>query len=124
MRRGVLYLSLALSAACGSKEPVPAAAPASTASPANSDEPTRGLTNAECESLAQWIVDACHERANLDRSTEAEGWCSDVERRSTAEDRSWIADCTKHIKYIDRACFRSTTKVRSFMACDSTVSRD
>jgi len=117
-RRRLLLASVALSAACGGNEPPPATPHAAPAS----DSATRNLTNGECESLAQWIVEACQNRASL-RSAQIDGWCEEVERRSTEQDRPWIADCVKHVTYIDNACFRGTRSVRSLMDCDSTVSR-
>lgn len=111
---------IALLASCGSKEPPPAAhapAPSATVDPA-----MRALTSSECEDLAQWIIDACHDRAAL-RSAQIDGWCGDIERRNTAEDRSWIAECVSHVKYIDNTCFRSTTSIGNLMDCDRTVSR-
>jgi hypothetical protein len=114
-----LCTSVALLAACGSKPPPPAV-PQSPATSAES--PTRPLTTSECEALAQWIAAACHDQEAL-RSAQIDGWCSDIERRTTAEDRSWIAECVKHVKYMDNACFRSTTSIRNLMDCDSSVSR-
>ncbi len=118
--RAVLgILSMALLAACGGQEPAPAA-PRAAATPA--DPALRALTKSECGSLAQWIVDACRDRATL-RSAQVDGWCGDVEHRTTGDDSSWFAECVMHVKYIDYTCFRSTTSVRSLMDCDSTVSR-
>src|SRR5579863_5839612 len=118
VRRVLLVASVALSASCGSNQPPPATPP-SVSAPPPSDPATRALTESECESLAQWIVDACRERASL-RSAQDDGWCGEVERGTTAENRSWLADCVKHVTYIDNACFRGTTSVRSLMSCDST----
>jgi hypothetical protein len=117
----LLYVSVVLLAACGSKEPPPAVPP-HPAAPAPTEAPARPLTNGECEALAQWILDACHDRAGH-RSAQIDGWCSDIERRTIPGDRSWIAECVKNVKYMDNACFRSTTSISNLMDCDSSVSR-
>ncbi len=121
MTLNLIGISVVLLAACGSKEPPPAV-PRSPATLASAEAATRPLTNVECEALAQWIADACHDRAAL-RSARIDGWCGDIELRTSAEDRSWIAECVKNVKYMDNACFRSTTSIRNLMACDSSVSR-
>jgi hypothetical protein len=116
-----LLLSSALGA-CASQPPPAASAP-SEAPIAHGDSSTRALTQSECESLGQWIVAACHERVNMDRSEQAEGWCGEV-ARGTSEGGTWVSgQCMKHIKYMDAVCFRSTTKVRTLMDCDTNVDR-
>jgi len=105
--------------ACGSATPSPSTPPTATAS--NATGAGRSLTEDECDSLAQYILDACHNRGN-DRSSQTEGWCSDIERRTLPDDRSWLKACRHHVTVIDDACFRSTTIVRSLMDCDSAVS--
>jgi hypothetical protein len=117
----LLGISVALLAACGSREPPPAV-PQNPSPSATAESAARALTTSECEALAQWIATACHDREAL-RSAQIDGWCSDIERRTTPEDRSWIAECVEHVKYMDNACFRSTTSVRNQMDCDSAVSR-
>jgi hypothetical protein len=117
----LLGTSVALLAACGSKEP-PAAVPQSPATSATAESATRPLTTSACEALAQWVAAACHDRESL-RSAQIDGWCIDIERRTTPEDRSWITECVKHVKYMDNACFRSTTSIRNLMDCDAAVSR-
>jgi hypothetical protein len=104
--------------ACGSATPAPSTPP--TAKAQNATGSARPLTGDECQALAEHILDACHNRGN-DRSSQDEGWCSDIERRTLPDDRSWIKGCTGHVTVIDEACFRSTTVVRSLMDCDSTV---
>jgi hypothetical protein len=116
----LLCISVAL-LACGSNEPLPAV-PQNPAPSATAESATRALTTSECEALAQWIADACHDREAL-RSAQIDGWCSDIERRTTPGDRSWITECVKHVKYMDNVCFRSTTSIRNLMDCDSTVAR-
>jgi hypothetical protein len=106
--------------ACASQSPPPAASP--TEQQGQNDVRPHSLTTADCTSLVQWIAEACHDRANMDRSSQAEGWCSDM-TRVAAEGGSWIDDCAKHVKEIDAACIRSTTKVRSMMDCDANVDR-
>jgi PBP1b-binding outer membrane lipoprotein LpoB len=124
MDRHLLFVSFVLLGACASTEPPPPVSPAASASAAPAAEsPTRALSKSECESLAQWIIDACHERSNFDRSTQAEGWCGETERRATVDDHPWIVDCVKNVKLIDSVCFRSNTRIRSLMDCESSVSR-
>ncbi|MDP9000282.1 MAG: hypothetical protein M3O46_09245 [Myxococcota bacterium] len=124
MRIAVMMMGSALVAACGAgghdappaESPAPAAAPSSSA-----DDPNRRLTKSECESLAETIVDACNNRGN-DRSSEADGWCSDMVRNNTA-DRPWIVnDCLPHFRYMDYFCFRSGN-AHAMMVCDRTVDR-
>ncbi len=123
MRRGNICL-LALSAACASREPTRAVAPAPSAAPTlGADNPSRVLQRSECGSLVAWILDVCHDPTRHDGSAQAEGWCGDVARRNTQADQSWIADCAEHLKVMDEACFRSTTAVRSLMECDAQVAR-
>ena len=113
-----------LSAACASRAPAPAASPAASAVPAPvAESPNRALQRSECDSLAAWILDVCHDPTHHDGSVNAEGWCDDVARRNTQNDQSWIDDCIGHVKVIDDACFRSTTAVRNLMECDAQVSR-
>jgi hypothetical protein len=104
--------------ACGTATPPPSTPP--TAKASNATGAGRRLTSDECDALAQYILEVCHNRGN-DRSSQDEGWCSDVERRTRPDDRSWIEACAGHATVIDEACFRSTTVVRSLMDCDSTV---
>ncbi|SRR5258708_3231258 len=117
----MLLLASADVGACASQPPpaTPASAPPST----HEDSGMRALSKSECESLGEWIVAACHDRANMDRSSQAEGWCGEVSR-GTSEGGTWVADeCMKHIKYMDAMCFRGTTKVRILMDCDTNVDR-
>jgi hypothetical protein len=112
---------LVVLASCGSGTPKADAPPASASAPRDAgDDPT--LTQDECTSLAEWIGEACHERANQDRSTRAEGWCSDVAGSGESQTK-WVADCAKHVKKSDDMCFRSSPKVRLMMTCDETVDR-
>ncbi len=108
-------------AACGGKEPTQAATPGGASSNA-ADDPNRPLTKSECDSLAQTIVDACNNRGN-DRSTEMDGWCSDMVRRN-AGDGTWVeSDCLKHVKYMDYFCFQGAKNAHAMMDCDRTVDR-
>ncbi len=120
MRRLPLVpLSIALCACASSPPPAPSPPSDAVAARASGNNGnTRLLTESECQSLGQWIADACHDRANMDRSAQAEGWCGEVVR-GIAEGGTWVADCAKHIQYLDSVCFRGTTKVRSLMQCDS-----
>ncbi len=119
-------LPLSLLAACGSSEKPkvespPATAAAASAAPA-ADNPMRALGQGECTSLADYVGEACHDRSNMDRSTRAEGWCSDV-AGTAASEAKWVADCTKHVKMADESCVRSSQKVRDMMSCDDAVDR-
>lgn len=117
MRRAFAWI-VASSIACGSSTPPPVAP--STAKSSSASGAGRPLDAAECDSLASYILGVCHDRGN-DRSSQDEGWCSDVERRTLPGDRSWITTCNGHVTVMDDACFRSTTVVRSLMDCDSQV---
>src|SRR5579859_339260 len=118
MLRGVslVGLAMALCASCASKQAPPAAAPPSPAPSAEGS--ARALTRGECESLAQWILDACSDHANVGNTAQTEGFCGDVARHMTEDDRSFVTDCMAHVKLIDDTCFRSTTSVRKLMDCD------
>jgi hypothetical protein len=111
--------ALALAAACAASAPPPQAA---TPTRSSSNISAKLLTGEACNSLAQWILDACNARGN-DRAARTEGWCSDVEQHTSSDDRGWVHDCTQHITEMDEACFRSTTSVPSLMDCDAAVSR-
>src|SRR5579863_9032363 len=93
--RTLLFALAALTVACASNEPPPAAPHPVPRPP--SDPAAQSLTKAECESLSQWIGEACQGRASL-RSARVDGWCGDVERGSLGDDAPWIADCVKHVK--------------------------
>jgi hypothetical protein len=115
-----LALLAAIAAGCAAKETPPAESPSNTAQ--SSDDPNRKLTKAECESLGSAIVDACNSRGN-DRSSEADGWCSDMVRRN-AGDGSWVgSDCLPHFKYMDAFCFNGARNAHAMMTCDRTVDR-
>jgi hypothetical protein len=108
-------------AACGSKEAPPAES-ASNATSQSADDPNRRLTKSECESLAQTIVDACNNRGN-DRSSEADGWCSEMLRRNEGGG-PWVGDdCEPHFKYMDSFCFQGARNAHGMMVCDKTVDR-
>jgi hypothetical protein len=116
----VLVLVLTV-AACGSSPPPKAKGPndgAAEGQPADS-KATRPLTHQECEQLGQSIIDTCH--GTNTRIATIEGWCSDVVTGVSVG--TWVADCEKHIKYVDAVCFASTDSVRSMMDCDNAVSR-
>src|SRR5689334_13817037 len=92
----LLLLALFFAHCGGAKQA--AAPPESTAatSAQRPDDPNRGLSKPECDSLAGTIVDACNGRGN-DRSAELDGWCSDMLRRN-AEGGTWVEDdCLKHV---------------------------
>ena len=106
-------------AGCGPKEAPPTESPSNTA---QSDDPNRKLTKAECESLGAAIVDSCNNRGN-DRSTEADGWCSDMIQHN-AGDNTWVGnDCLPHFKYMDAFCFHGARNAHAMMTCDRTVDR-
>ena len=122
MLRGASLVGLAM-VACASKEPPPAAAPPAASASAAGESAGRALTRSECESLAQWILDACSDHANVGNTAQTEGFCGDVARRMTGDDRPFLTDCAAHVKVIDSTCFRSTTSVRKLMDCDAQVAR-
>jgi hypothetical protein len=104
---------------CGSKQSQPAESPSTAQS---SDDPNRKLTKSECDSLGSAIVDACNNRGN-DRSSEADGWCSDMVRRNAGEG-NWVdSDCLPHFKYMDAFCFNGARNAHAMMTCDRTVDR-
>jgi len=104
---------------CASATPLPATPARAAAAPATS---THTLTSDDCESLAQWILAACHDRGS-DRGARTEGWCSDIVQHTLPDDRAWIRDCAAHVTDMDEACFRSTRSVPNLMDCDAAVSR-
>ncbi len=118
--RSALFCVVGLCVACGGSTPPPEApsAPKHAAAPTGAARP---LTEDECDALSQWLLEACHDRGN-DRSSQDEGWCSDIERRTLPSDRSWIKACAGHVTAMDDACFRSTKAVRTLMDCDAQVS--
>jgi hypothetical protein len=127
--KATVYLPLlAAVAACAASEPSakdPSSLESSGGSGATSrqpaDEGARALTKSECESLGDWLADACSNRPNS-RSAQIDGWCSDIIHN--VHDGSWVtADCTQHIKVVDAMCFKSTTIVSALMDCDNAVSR-
>jgi hypothetical protein len=121
MRPVPVVWCLLLLASCGSGgKPKADAPPTATSAARAGDDPT--LTHDECVSLAEWIGESCHERANMDRSSRAEGWCSDVAGSGENESK-WVADCEKHVKRSDDMCLRSSPKVRLMMTCDEAVDR-
>jgi hypothetical protein len=109
----------ALATACAADPPPPAVPARPHAAPVS---PVRTLSSDECDSLAQWILAACHDRGS-DRAARTEGWCSDIVQHTLPEDRAWIRDCAAHVTEIDEACFRSTRSVPNLMDCDTAVSR-
>jgi hypothetical protein len=122
----VPILALVCGAACAASEPsakdpssVEKSSGATSRQPA--DEGARQLTKSECDSLGEWLADACTNRPNS-RSAQIDGWCGDMIHN--VHDGSWAADdCAKHIKVVDSMCFRSTTIVQALMDCDNSVSR-
>jgi hypothetical protein len=83
------------------------------------DEATRALTHDECLSLGQSITEACH--GTNTRSAQFEGWCSDV--ITGIDTGTWVADCEKHIRYMDAVCITSNTSIRAMMDCDAAIQR-
>jgi hypothetical protein len=121
MRIEVVIVAGLLAGGCGANEPPPAES-ASSAAPQSGDDPNRRLTKSECDAMAQSIVDACNNRGN-DRSTEADGWCSEMLRRNEG-DGTWVgSDCVPHFKYMDYFCFRGAQNAHAMMVCDRTVDR-
>ncbi|MGA7123420.1 MAG: hypothetical protein WBY94_25175 [Polyangiaceae bacterium] len=122
MRRLAIVTGAALIAGCGSNPPPPAEAPSVTATqPAESDS-NRRLTKSDCESLSSTIVDACNNRVN-DRSSEADGWCSEM-LRANDSGGAWITnDCEPHFRYMDAFCFQGAKNAHAMMDCDRTVDR-
>jgi hypothetical protein len=126
--KATVLLLLGAAAACAGTEPpaeTPSSAPPSGASGATSrqaaDDAARPLTATECESLGQWIAAACAGQPHT-RLAQVDSWCGDIAR--TVGDGTWVTDdCTKHIRYMDSVCFRSTTMVRALMDCDRNVDR-
>lgn len=127
MKATVLLVLLASAAACAGSAP-PAVSPSPSdpqprgvAASQGSDDPARALTKRECDSLGQWLADACTNRPN-ERSARVDGWCSDVLRG--VSDGSWAArECLKNIKYMDAVCFQSAANVHNMMSCDDAVAR-
>jgi hypothetical protein len=122
VRTAILAIAALIAAGCASKEAPPAESPSTAQS---SNDPNRKLTKSECDSLGASIVDACNNRGN-DRSSEADGWCSDMVRRNESNegDRSWVAsDCLPHFKYMDSFCFNGARNAHAMMTCDRTVDR-
>jgi hypothetical protein len=117
----VLVLFAFACGACASKEPPPAVAPAAppTSAAAPSEDPNRVLTESECESLAQSLVDTCDKRGNA-HSLQLDRWCSDLAHAVT--DGSWVAKtCVPRVRFIDAKCFESATNVTAAMDCERNV---
>jgi hypothetical protein len=121
MRIEPCIVAAALFAGCGSNEPPPAES-ASNVATRSSDDPNRRLTKSECDALALVIVDACNNRGN-DRSSEADGWCSEMLRKNEGQGTWAGADCVPHFKYMDSFCFRGAQNAHAMMVCDRTVDR-
>jgi hypothetical protein len=123
---GAAAAALALLGACAGSEPAPQspadeAHPSGATSRQKADSPDRALTASECESLGQWIAQVCADHPNT-RSSQIDGWCSDMVRN--VNDGTWVnGECTKHVRYFDSVCFRSTDQIRALMDCDSNVAR-
>jgi hypothetical protein len=114
-----LCCSVIVAVACGGSTPPPSPPPAAPAKSASS--PNRPLSRAECQSLGELIVGACHDRPN-ERSSRVEGWCGQYERGM--ESGSFVQDdCAKHVRYMDAQCFQSATNVHAMMDCDTVVDR-
>ena len=128
--RAFAVVLLGAVAACAGAEPPPAETPSSAtasqhvsgaASRQAADDPARPLAKSECDSLGQWIAEACISQPHT-RMAQIDSWCGDIVR--TVGDGTWATgDCAKHIRYMDAVCFRSTTQLRSLMDCDRNVDR-
>jgi hypothetical protein len=123
MKASLLLFALVGAAACGgaaAQAPEPSISGRSGVTSAQGGA-GRALDQADCQSLAQWLADACQNRPNS-RSARVDGWCSDIQQG--VESGSWVTgECMKHVKYIDSVCFRSTTSVLNMMDCDDSVQR-
>jgi hypothetical protein len=114
-----LCCSAIVAVACGGSTPPPSPPPSAPAKSASN--PNRPLSRAECQSLGELIVGACHDRPN-ERSSRVEGWCGEYERGM--ESGSFVpGDCTEHVRYMDAQCFKSAENVHAMMDCDTTVDR-
>jgi len=118
-----VLMMLMAGAACGASTTPHAKGPGE-GSGATAEQPadtkaTRALTHEECEQLGQSIIDTCH--GTNTRIATIEGWCSDV--IAGVGVGTWVADCEKHIKYVDAVCFSSTDSAKSKKDCDSQVAR-
>jgi hypothetical protein len=123
--RPLLLVLLLGAAACASTtnnstavSPTKAPDSEGAASQQGKDEATRALSEDECKSLGQSIIEVCHGQNT--RSAQFEGWCSDVVHGN--DTGTWVADCAKHMKYMDAVCITSNTSIRSMMDCDAAVS--
>jgi hypothetical protein len=128
MKTVTALLLVACAVGCGASPTPPATSPTSETAPSTptgatskqaQDEAARKLSHDECLSLGTTIADAC--RDTNTRSAQIEGWCSDIV--AGVGTGSWIADCEKHVKYMDAMCITSNTSVRAMMDCDSEVQR-
>jgi hypothetical protein len=120
MKTAALLLLLTGAAACASNTPNARSADSEgNTAPQGKDEAARALSEDECKSLGQSIIDACHGQNT--RSAQFEGWCSDVVHG--VDTGVWISDCEKHMKYMDAVCITSNTAIRSMMDCDAAVTR-
>jgi len=123
MRTSKMVVVAVLASGCGSKEPPPAETPAAVApqsEPVN--DANRRLSKSECESLASTIADACNNRGN-DRSSEADGWCSDMLAKNEGNGTWVTSDCVPHFRYMDAFCFQGARNAHGMMDCDRTVDR-
>jgi hypothetical protein len=119
----VFLVSGASAVACGGSTPPAQSTPPPSAeppAPSASNDANRPLTKDECQSLGEWVAQACQTRPN-ERSARVDGWCTEV--TLGVDKGSWQRDCRKHIRFMDSACFKSTTKVHSMMDCDKVVDR-
>lgn len=127
LSRGVFafgsVLGVASAAACGGSTPpaeFPPSQSAASSAPAAKNDANRPLSSDECQSLGEWVAQACQTRPN-ERSARVDGWCTEV--TLGVDKGSWQRDCRKHIRFMDSACFKSTTQVHSMMDCDRVVDR-
>jgi hypothetical protein len=125
MIRATAVLLVLAPLACSPSNAAPPPKYSGTAPPSASatpDETDRPLTQSECDSLGQWMLEACEKQGNT-HSSQLEGWCSNVIHHVTG-DGTWAADeCLPHIRRMDAECIKSTDSVKNMMDCESNVAR-
>jgi hypothetical protein len=102
--------------ACGHENPPPSTEGPAASAPSN--DANRALTEQECQSLGEWLADACHSQSH-GRSERIDGWCGDLTRG--VQDGSWVThDCVDHIHYMDSECMRSAASIGHMMDCEQS----
>ncbi len=123
MNRAVALAFVLAPLACGPSTDAPppkysGTTPSASSTP--SDESDKPLTRSECESLGQWMLEACDKQGNT-HSSQIEGWCSNVTHHVTG-DGTWLdEECLPHIRRMDAACMKSSDSVKNMMDCESSV---